>query len=73
MSTTIQVKILVYKDGKYAAMDNASGGYPYPTDNIFRAHIWDSLEDMSNYQRMFSELEPFIMTLTLQLNRLEDV
>jgi len=32
--------VLMYDDGKYVAVDDASGGEPYPTDRLDMARIW---------------------------------
>ena len=38
---------------KYIGMDNASGGYPWETDNLFAAHTYNTVQAAINYKRHF--------------------
>ena len=43
--------------GNYIAIDNDSGGYPYTTENIFRAHIWKDRKEAFKYRSHFEDWE----------------
>ncbi len=43
------------KDDKYVAMDSASGGYPYITDNFMSTKVWSTKKDAEDYQKMFKD------------------
>lgn len=47
--------IFMTADGKYIGMDQASGGYPYETDDLFSAKPWSSREAAMNYEKHFKE------------------
>jgi len=57
--------VLVYENGLFAGMDQGSGGYPFPTDSIFQAHMWSgkAIDEMDRYVKMFSELSPRIIVI----------
>lgn len=46
--------VLRYPDGKFVALDSASGGYPYAVDDVFRARLWDTREAAERYNAVFS-------------------
>jgi len=39
--------------GKFVALDKASGGYPYLTGDPFEAKLWETLESAEEYNIMF--------------------
>lgn len=46
--------IFITDDGGYVGMDHqASGGYPYITDNPLNVHLWNSIEEAVKYSEMF--------------------
>jgi len=38
---------------KYVALDNASGGYPYITENPMSVHVWKQKEEAIKCVKMF--------------------
>lgn len=55
--------VLMYDDGRYVAVDSASGGYPYPTDRLDMAKIWA--------EPFFSEMKKYIKTCELHVKPVE--
>jgi len=43
------------KGEKYVAMDSASGGYPYVTDNFMSTKVWSTKKEAEDYYEMFNE------------------
>jgi hypothetical protein len=41
------------KDNRVVALDAASGGYPYLTDQLNQIEIWDEVEEAHRYNKMF--------------------
>lgn len=62
--------VLQFPDGKFAALDQASGGYPYGVD-FDEAHNFQTLEHATRYRSSFKELRIFKMTLTCTLESVE--
>lgn len=52
--------------GKYMAIDQNSGGYPYNVDSLAGAHIFNSLDDAQVYLRGFSHLDLYKLEYTLK-------
>lgn len=72
MAQEIQEVILAkYLDGRYAAMDQASGGYPYPVDSLFRAKIWTNMNEFFSYLRSFPELAAYVVRMEITTTKLE--
>jgi hypothetical protein len=46
--------IFVTDEGDYVAVDSASGGYPYRTDNFFQAHLFCRVEEAERYYAVMS-------------------
>lgn len=42
-------------NGKYIAVDAASGGYPYETERISDAKIWSSKQEAFAYNNLFKK------------------
>jgi len=63
----MNITILEYLDGKYAAMDHSSGGYPYQTENIFEAYQWQKrkIGEFERYMKSFPELIRKDLTITI--------
>lgn len=40
--------------GKFIALDNASGGYPYKVDTMAEGHYFKSKEDAERYSSFFA-------------------
>lgn len=74
-TTPIVLIVLTYPNGDYVALDQPSGGYPYATKDIHRAHKWKSIKEMGGYMKMF-EREQFVpkaFKLTEQATGIIDV
>lgn len=49
-----RLRVLLYPNGRYVAIDLASGGYPYATLDVQRAKDWASnLGERERYAEMF--------------------
>ena len=57
--------VLKYPNGKYAGMDQNSGGYPYETETLNDVNYWheSQLEKMKDYVSSFKELKVFEIEL----------
>jgi hypothetical protein len=49
----METYVIKSENGKYIAIDTASGGYPYETERIQGANIWSSKEDAYDYKNKF--------------------
>ncbi len=47
--------ILVYPNGQFVAIDEASGGYPYPTNSIHSAKLWLLGDGAEKYAASFNK------------------
>lgn len=55
-----------FNHGKFVALDDYSGGYPYGVD-ILKAHRFPTLDSAKAYQRMFSFLDILEVNTTFTL------
>ena len=64
----LHIEVLKYKNGKYAALDMQSGGYPYETNSIFRAHKWESksMGELNRYLKSFPDLTLQRLLITIE-------
>lgn len=56
--------VLKYPNGKYAGMDQNSGGYPFETDNLNQINYWSEtqFEEMHRYMQG-TNLQPYEVEL----------
>lgn len=54
MRRSIYGFIIVDKNGVPQGLDNPSGGYPYPTEDIKSVNIWTSLEEVQHYHKVIN-------------------
>ena len=66
MHEHIQTYILKYPDGAYAALESTSGGYPYPTNNIFEAQRWSNFNELLRYTKMFPALQVYKLEIYVE-------
>ena len=50
--------VFVTDKGDYIGLDNASGGYPFRTDNFFQAHPFNRVEEAERYYAVMSACVP---------------
>jgi len=43
--------VLRYPDGRYVALDEMSGGYPYPTTDLNQVKFWSTAEEADKYRQ----------------------
>lgn len=46
--------IFMTKNGEYVAMDHDSR-VPYYTNNLFQAHVWNTINDALNYRASYED------------------
>ena len=56
------------ESSKYIGMDNASGGYPYETDNILSVHLWKNLHEALKYHSIFKDKRWTLCRLTYRVD-----
>ena len=57
-----------YRDGRFVALDDNSGGYPFDVEKFNNAvEIWQSLEKALEYQKMFEYLNIYELTISLNI------
>ena len=71
--------VFVTDEGDYIAIDSASGGYPYRTDNFFSAHPFNRVEEAARYYAVISasvdpdDKEKYSRVITWELMEVGDV
>ena len=55
---------LRYPNGKFVALDSASGGYPYEVDSALSAHDFRTLGAATKYIAKDEHFKPVMITIT---------
>lgn len=59
----MNVFVLKSPSGKYIAIDDASGGYPYEVAEWNRATLWTDVANLLSYKKMFQKENYKICTI----------
>lgn len=60
--------VLKFNDGRYVGIDYVSGGYPYPTNDIFQAKIWDSEIDAKQYPNSLDDIDRTVYRVNITVS-----
>lgn len=61
-----EIYVFKYPSGKFAGMDQDSGGYPYETSTPGGIKFWYNLKDALDYGKMFKDLTLYKIEFKLE-------